>query len=202
MHDDTENTVELPLHDMELKSLCRVMVNAYFLTKPNQSEKRNRHAIYHFFNPNSRNGVISMSPNIFYKNLVLKNGSGYSDAVKRRRMLNLVGGKPTRLYFMLSHVIENRKNENLSRKSSNYKSAHAGQLNFYRRLYRLLNKAPIGNIVKVDHGTRTRIPNANLVRKLQNYYREVTLGRNYRSVPARIRNINTNIRRITNASRR
>jgi hypothetical protein len=176
------------------------MVNAYFLTKPNQHEKRNRHAIYHFFNPNSRNGVISMSPNIFYKNLILKNGSGYSDAVKRRRMLNLVGGKPTRLYFMLSHVLENRKNENLSTKSQSYISGHEGHLNFYRRLYRLLNKAPIGNIVKVEPGTR--IPNALLVKRLQNYYKNVTQGRNYRSVPRRIYNINGNIRRITNASRR
>jgi hypothetical protein len=195
----------LPLHGIELKSLYHVMVNAYFMTKPRQNEPRNRHAIYHFFNKNSpRDAVISMSPNIFYKNLVLKNGSGYSDALKRRRMLNLVGGKPTRLYFMLSHVLENRKNENVSRKPPSYISAHAGQLNFYRRLYRLLNKAPIGNIVKVAPGTR--IPNAQLVLKLQNYYNKITdprHRRNYSTVPARIRNINGNIRRITtNASRR
>jgi hypothetical protein len=176
------------------------MVNAYFMTKPRTNESRNRHAIYHFFNQSSPRGVISMSPNVFYKNLILKNNSGYTNAQKRRRMLNLVGGKPTRLYFMLSHVLENRKNENVSRKPAAYKSAHTGQLNFYRRLYRLLNKAPIGNIVKVVPGTR--IPNAQLNQRLKNYYSEVTLGRNYISVPARIRNINGNIRRITNASRR
>jgi hypothetical protein len=178
------------------------MVNAYFMTKPRQNEARNRHAIYHFFNKNSPRGVISMSPNIFYKNLILKNGSGYTNAQKRRRMLNLVGGKPTRLYFMLSHVLENRRNENLKGKSNSYKAAHAGQLNFYRRLYRLLNKAPIGNIVKVEPGTR--IPNARLVLRLQNYYNKITdpmHRRNYSTVPARIRNINGNIRRIT-ASRR
>jgi len=171
------------------------MVNAYFTTKPRQNEKRKRHAIYHFFNMNSPRGVVSMSPNIFYKNSVLKNGSGYTNAQKRRRMLNLVGGKPTRLYFMLSNVLENRRSENLSGSSRGYISAHAGQLNFYRRLYRLLNKAPIGNIVKVAPGTRN--PNAQLNQRLKNYYSRVTLARNYRSVPARIRNINGNIRRIT-----
>jgi hypothetical protein len=199
MHDDIENTVELPLRDMEINSLSHVMVNAYFITRPKQNEPRKRHAIYHFFNPNSRNGVISMSPNIFYKNSILKNGSGYNNAQKRRRMLNLVGGKPSRVYIMLAHVLENRKNENVSRKPPGYVSAHKGQLDFYRRLYRLLNKVPIGTTVEVVPGTRN--PNAQLTQRLKNYYNQVTLARNYGSVRGRITNINRNIRRIT-ASRR
>jgi hypothetical protein len=179
------------------------MVNAYFITKPRQNESRKRHAIYHFFNQNSPRGVVSMSPNVFYKNSILKNNSGYSNAQKRRRMLNLVGGKPSRVYIMLAHVLENRKNENVSKRLPSYVSAHAGQLNFYRRLYRLLNKAPIGPIVEVPSGTR--VPNAQLVQRLQNYYNKITdpkHRRNYSTVPARIRNINGNIRRITTASRR
>jgi len=170
------------------------MVNAYFMTKPRQNEPRKRHAIYHFFNPNRQNGVISMSPNVFYKNYVLKNGSGYNNTQKRRRMLNLVGGKPSRAYIMLAHVLENRQNENVSRRTPGYRTAHAGQLSFYRRLYRLLNKVPIGTIVEVVPGTRN--PNAQLNQRLKNYYNQVTLARNYRSVPARIRNINRNIHRI------
>ena len=200
MHDDTGSIVELPLHDMEIKSLYHVMVNAYFMTSPRQNEPRKRHAIYHFFNKNSRNGVISMSPNVFYKNSILKNGSGYSNEQKKRRMLNLVGGKPSRVYIMLAHVLENRKNENVSRKPPGYVSAHAGQLNFYRRLYRLLNKVHIGTTVEVAPGTR--IPNGQLNQRLKNYYNKVTRGRNYKSVPRRIYNINGNIRRITTASRR
>jgi hypothetical protein len=176
------------------------MVNAYFMTKPRQNEQRKRHAIYHFFNPNSPRGVVSMSPNVFYKNSILKNNSGYTNAQKRRRMLNLVGGKSSRVYIMLAHVIENRKNENVSRKPPGYKSAHAGQLAFYRRLYRLLNKVPIGSTVEVVPGTR--IPNAQLNQRLKNYYNKVTLARNYGSVRNRITNINRNIRRITNASKK
>lgn len=165
------------------------MVNAYNIYlfpkrhRTNTNLTRQRHAIYHFFNTNNATKpVLSMSPNFFYKNSVLKNGSGRSNKEKRNRMLKLVGGKPRRLYTILAGTI-NSRNQNRTRNFNNpgVKMAHLGQLAFYHRLFSAaFPKFPSARPRNVRL-TRVklpanRVPNAELNLMLKKYYNQVTLG--------------------------
>lgn len=174
------------------------MVNSYFITNVSPNNKRHRHAIYHFFNQNRPNTIISMTPNVFFRNSTLKHGSHATNAQKRNRILQLVGGNPNRAYIILAQVRENRGNEivnkGLRNRTNGFATSHVGQYNFYNRLYHLFNSTPIGRINLVN--AAGRVPNANLVRKLVAYHHNVTTGRNYRNTQTKIRAINNNIRRI------
>jgi len=194
-HDDTENTVELPLHDMEIKSLSHVMpTEAYSMelfpkrNKTNSNLITQRHAIYHFFNTkNATKPVLSMSPNFFYKNRVLKNGSHSTNEEKRKRLLYLVGGSPKRLYTILAGTLNSRLG-NTTRKfrTEGSKQAHLGQLRFFQSLYTVAFPSHFrGKQLPLHHNIRlprvplpaNKIPNAQLHKILKQYYNEVTLNR-------------------------
>ena len=165
------------------------MPNAYNIElfpprhRTNTNLTRKRHAIYHFFNTNNATKpVLSMSPNFFYKNSVLKNGSGSSNKNKRNRMLQLVGRKPQRLYTILTGTI-NSRNQNRTRNfnTPGAKMAHLGQLAFYHRLFRAAfptfpSARPRNVRLTRVNLPANRVPNAELNLILKRYYHQVTLG--------------------------
>jgi len=165
------------------------MPNAYNISlfpqrhRTNTNLTKKRHAIYHFFNTNNATKpVLSMSPNFFYKNRVLKNGSGRSNKNKRNRMLWLVGGKPRRLYTILTGTI-NSRNQNRTRNfnTPGAKMAHLGQLAFYQRLFSAAFPTFPSALPRNVRLTRVnlpanRVPNAELNLILRRYYNQVTLG--------------------------
>ena len=164
------------------------MPNAYNIELfPKRNERNSnlitqRHAIYHFFNTNNATKpVLSLSPNFFIKNSVLKNGSLRTNEEKRRRLVHLLGGKPRRLYTILAGTLNSRlRNMNRPFRTEGSRQAHLGQLRFFQGLYTVAFP-PTGP----QHNIRlprvplpvNRIPNAQLHNILKKYYHEVTLNR-------------------------
>lgn len=181
------------------------MPNAYTLeyfpprNRGNTNLIRQRHAIYHFFNTNNPSvPVWSMSPDFFYKNETLKNGSRKTIEEKRRRLLNLVGGSPRRLHTILTGTINSRfPNLHRTFRTPGARAAHIGQLEFYRRLYSTafpeFPGLPHHNIrlSRVDRLPPNRIPNAQLHHILKTYYNQVTLENPNISRTNRYRNLKT-----------
>ena len=194
------------------------MPNAYNLeyfpprNRGNSNLIRQRHAIYHFFNTaNAGKPVWSMSPDFFYKNNILKNGSHHTPEEKRRRLLNLVGGSPRRLYTILAGTLNSRhKNINRTFRNEGAKSAHLGQLAFYNRLFRIAFPVFPGvrhHDIRLPRVARpeNRVPNEELYGILRRYYHEVTLPRGTERPENRYRNLRTRFpvnERLTNIRQR
>ena len=178
------------------------MTNVYNSETPRKNEnlhtKRGlkpvlpRHYIYHFANTRHPSIVYSMSPNLFYKNRILKNGTPNQ---KRRRLVNLVGGDPNRAFTILQRTVENRNT--LWRMDP----AHAGQLEFYKKLRNIMKNIPVKPKFISRKGLGNSQPNANLVRHLKNYYSNVTENRQYGGIDRRIDAIYTLIRQIRERER-
>ena len=189
-HDGTGNTVELPLHNMELKSLAHVMVIKYSLEHQLNNTGRNRHALYHFYNTNNINGpVVSISPDIYYANSTLKSKFAPNN-VKLARITALSGGNIKKAATIIKRSVRDRykniklkqgKNrinyKKLTNNNIRIKNTHWYQFKHYANLERILGSNRTRNVYSHEQRRPSQLTlNENIIPKYNYLYRVFTRG--------------------------